>query len=45
MSFGHTEPLPSDYETLEEFERDHRLWEYAMNDYCEEYLDRRRGIL
>ena len=39
----YTEPIPSDYETLEEFEYAHELWELAMDDYCEEYLEKKRG--
>lgn len=44
MSFRHAEPIPSDYETYEEFEYAHELWELAMDDYCEEYLESRRGF-
>lgn len=45
MSFTYTEPIPSDFDTYEEYEREHRLWELAMDDYCEEYLERKRGII
>lgn len=44
MSFEYREPIPSDYETYEEYERDHDAWEAAMDDYCEEYLERKRGF-
>ena len=44
MSFRFTEPIPSDYETYEEYERAHDAWESAMDDYCEEYLERKRGF-
>lgn len=44
MSFGYREPIPSDYDTFEDYERAHDAWEAAMDDYCEEYLERKRGF-
>lgn len=44
MSFGYREPIPSDYDTYEDYERAHDAWEAAMDDYCEEYLERHRGF-
>lgn len=44
MNLSFKEPLPSDYETYEEFEQAHESWEEAMDDYCEEYLERKRGF-
>lgn len=44
MSFRFREPIPSDYETFEEWEQAHDLWESAIDDYCEEYLERHRGF-
>lgn len=38
------EPLPSQYDSYEEWENAHRNWEEAMDDYCEEYLESRRGL-
>ena len=44
MSIRYTEPIPSDFETYEDYEYAHDQWETAMDDYCEEYLERRRGF-
>jgi len=44
MNLSFKEPLPSDYETYEDYERAHDSWEAAMDDYCEEYLESRRGF-
>lgn len=44
MSFRYTEPVPEDYDSYEDYEHDHELWESAMDDYCEEYLERKRGF-
>ena len=38
------EPLPQEYETYEEWESAHSSWEDAMDDYCDEYLESRRGL-
>jgi len=44
MNFRHTEPIPQDFDTYEEYIEAHDLWEEAMDDYCEEYLERRREL-
>lgn len=44
MSFRYTEPVPEDYDSFEDYEHDHELWESAMDDYCEEYLERKRDF-
>lgn len=44
MSFRYTEPIPSDFDSYEEYEQAHEMWESAMDDYCEEYLERKRGF-
>lgn len=44
MSFGYREPIPEDYDTYEEYESAHDHWESAMDDYCEEYLERHHGL-
>ena len=38
------EPLPAEYDSYEEWEKDHNAWEDAMEDYCEEYLEEQRGL-
>jgi hypothetical protein len=42
MRRGYVEPIPSDFDSYEEYEEAHLLWEEAIDDYCEEYLERRR---
>ena len=37
------EPLQHEYDSFEEWEDAHRVWEDAVDDYCEEYLERRRN--
>lgn len=46
MSFRHkyTEPRPVDYDSYEEYEQAHEEWESAIDDYCEEYFERKRGF-
>ena len=44
MNLSFKEPLPSDYDTYEDYERAHDSWEAAMDDYCEEYLESKRGF-
>jgi hypothetical protein len=39
MAFGYSAPLPSDYETFEEYEHDLRLYEIAMNDSFDDDRD------
>lgn len=42
MAFNYDEPIPSDFETFEDWEQAHEAWESAMDDYCEEFLENRR---
>lgn len=35
--------MPYQYETYEEWEEAHESWEDAMDDYCEQYIEERRG--
>lgn len=44
MNFRQIEPIPSDFDSYEEYQQAHDAWEDAMDDYCEEYLSRRRGL-
>jgi hypothetical protein len=44
MAFRYKEPQRSDYETDEEFEEAIAIYESAMDDYCERYLERKRGL-
>ena len=38
------EPLRSDYESDEEYEEALSNYESAMDDYCERYIERKRGL-
>jgi hypothetical protein len=40
---SYKEPIPSDYDSYEEYLEAHDLWESAMDDYCEEFLERHRS--
>jgi hypothetical protein len=42
MAWKYREPQPSDYETDEEYEEAISAYESAMDDYCDEYLERQR---
>ena len=42
MSFRYNEPIPSDFDSFEEYEYAHEMWESAMDDYCDEYMESRR---
>lgn len=35
--------MPHQYETYEEWEEAHESWEDAMDDYCEQYIEEKRG--
>ena len=41
MAWRYTEPLPSDFETEEEYEKAMEAYEYALDDYCERCLEER----
>ena len=43
MRLSDKEPMPQDYRSYEEWEAAHERWEDAMDDYCEEYIESRRG--
>ena len=42
MSFRYREPRPEDYDTQEEYEEAVALYESALDDYCDSYLERER---
>lgn len=39
MSFRYSVPLPSEFETCEEYEKAVMLYEFAMDDYCDQYIE------
>lgn len=43
MNFMVREPLRSRFETEEEYERELWLYEAAMDDYCDEYIEMRQA--
>ena len=42
MAFRYREPLISDFETEEDYDKAFAAWESAKDDYCEAYLERER---
>lgn len=44
MSWKYTEPERNDYDSQEEYESALMLYESALDDYVQEYIERKRGI-
>lgn len=44
MAFRFREPLPSDFETDEEYKEAMQAYEAALDDYSECYFERSRGF-
>ena len=43
MAFKYKEPVRSDYDTDEEYEEAIAIYESALDDYCERYIESKRG--